>query len=331
MTTSVSTKLCRGVLDLCQDAVIAVDGEKRVLLWNRQAERLLGYPADTVLGQPLPVLTPASEIELEASRLRKVEGNENKIRFRGFRVHRSGEAVWVRIDIHRLNENEHGVTGFCYVLASESGQSQLSHATETERLERAHRLANLGFWEFDGKTSEVFWSSELYKMFDLDPVKDRPLTLEEQARVFTPSSWKTIEQAIEKSLKTGEPYQHELEYKVSSDSSRWMLARGEAIKGQDNETRGLCGTAIDITELKQTELQLERSRERLSLATTAAKFGVWDIDLSTGILVWDEMMHTLYGTDPETFGGRFEDWRHTVHPEDLPEAEAAFQLSLIHI
>jgi PAS domain S-box-containing protein len=85
---------------------------------------------------------------------------------------------------------------------------------------------------------------------------------------------------------------------------------------------------VDITQLKATQRELELSRERLSLATAAAKFGVWDIDLSTGTLVWDDMMHVHFGTDPKKFRGRFEDWSERVHPEDLPAAESAFREAL---
>ena len=327
MTTAASSMLCRSILNLCGDALVAVDRENRVLFWNSMAEKLFGYPTESVVGEPLPSLVSAEDAEIEASYLRTVE-EEHRVHFRGQRIGRTGKLFWARIEIHLLQEHEHGVSGFCYMVRPEPRPSQLSHAIERGRLERAHRLARLGFWELDAGTSEVFWSPELFKMFDLDPEQDRPLDLEEQSQVFTPSSWDAIQRALRRSLQTGEPYELELEYMVGSGRSRWMLARGEAHTDEDNQICGLCGTAIEITQLKETQLMLERSRERLSLAAAAAQFGVWDIDLSTGVLVWDELMHEHYGTCPETFGGRFEDWSRLVHPEDLPEAQAAFERAL---
>lgn len=45
------------------DAVIMTDCERRVQFWNLAAERLFGWPADEVLGQPLPLVPPDREAE----------------------------------------------------------------------------------------------------------------------------------------------------------------------------------------------------------------------------------------------------------------------------
>jgi PAS domain S-box-containing protein len=41
-----------GVLEGSSDAVVATDAQGRVVVWNRAAEKLLGYRADEVLGRP---------------------------------------------------------------------------------------------------------------------------------------------------------------------------------------------------------------------------------------------------------------------------------------
>jgi PAS domain S-box-containing protein len=41
-----------GVLEASSDAVVATDQHGRIVIWNRAAERLLGYRADHVLGKP---------------------------------------------------------------------------------------------------------------------------------------------------------------------------------------------------------------------------------------------------------------------------------------
>lgn len=321
-------RLALDMLDLSPDAVVTVDKENTVVFWNSKAEELFGFSRESVLHKPLGAWVPEEGLEQDRRMRERARVSGEKVRFIGDRLHENGNAVMARIVLACLNESRHGVEGYCYFVSAESRPPALPEAPSESALRRAHRLAKLGFWELDGETSEVFWSPELYIMFGLDPSHDQPLTLEEQAKVFTPESWQTIQAAVDRSLRTGEPYEHELEYRSRSGEFRWILARGEARIDGKKKIVGLRGTALDVTQLKATQRELEQSRERLSLAAAAAKFGVWDIDLSTGLLVWDEMMHLHYGTDPDTFGGRFEDWRERVHPADVAAAEGAFRTAL---
>jgi PAS domain S-box-containing protein len=49
----------QGIVDSAMDAIISVDGEQRITLFNRAAERIFGYETREVLGQPLDMLIPA--------------------------------------------------------------------------------------------------------------------------------------------------------------------------------------------------------------------------------------------------------------------------------
>ena len=48
-----------GVLDSAMDAIISVDEAQTIVMYNRAAERIFGWPSDQVLGQPLARLMPA--------------------------------------------------------------------------------------------------------------------------------------------------------------------------------------------------------------------------------------------------------------------------------
>ena len=85
--------------------------------------------------------------------------------------------------------------------------------------------------------------------------------------------------------------------------------------------RVILSQAVEVTEQKRSERKLREVSKRLTLATRAARMGVWDLDLRTGRLAWDETMFELYRAAPQDFGGRFEDWLRYVPLADRGEVE----------
>lgn len=79
---------------------------------------------------------------------------------------------------------------------------------------------------------------------------------------------------------------------------------------------------------------LEKSREvsevseRLQLAKRASGFGIWDFDLETGNLTWDEESKSMHGIAEDAFHGTFEDWAANLHPDDLARTQDAFAKAL---
>ena len=91
---------------------------------------------------------------------------------------------------------------------------------------------------------------------------------------------------------------------------------------------GLLSNAVEITHRKEKERELSEVTERLLLATRAGGVGVWDWDLTSNVLNWDEQMYALYGISARQFTGAYAAWRAGVHPEDLTRGDQEIQLAL---
>ena len=87
------------------------------------------------------------------------------------------------------------------------------------------------------------------------------------------------------------------------------------------------GIVRDITNKKQAEQKLLSSEERLKLATASGQIAIWEVNLKTNKLTWDDNCFTLYKMDPEKFTGTFEEWAERLHPDDLAATVAAFQVA----
>ena len=77
----------------------------------------------------------------------------------------------------------------------------------------------------------------------------------------------------------------------------------------------------DITARKRAEISLQQALERLELAQSAGRSGTFDWNIATNEIQWSEAEEKLYGLEPGGFEGKYENWRRTVHPDDIENAE----------
>jgi diguanylate cyclase (GGDEF)-like protein len=81
---------------------------------------------------------------------------------------------------------------------------------------------------------------------------------------------------------------------------------------------------MEVNERKKAAGQMERLSTRLTLATRAGKIGVWEWDVKSGQLTWDERMFELYDVPPDVVP-QYETWRNALHPDDAHAAETRLQ------
>ena len=80
-----------------------------------------------------------------------------------------------------------------------------------------------------------------------------------------------------------------------------------------------------LLRLRQTEVGLAASEERLRLATESAGFATWDVDLRTGKAVWSPTMYRMLGYPVATGCAYLTGWTDRVHPDDVAATMAAFE------
>lgn len=79
--------------------------------------------------------------------------------------------------------------------------------------------------------------------------------------------------------------------------------------------------AIDYAESLNLNIKKQAKKhatlnKRLELALSASHVGVWEYDLLSKDLIWDEGMYSLYNLNKENVAGTFEAWQSALHPDD---------------
>ncbi|OFV99811.1 MAG: hypothetical protein A3F68_05025, partial [Acidobacteria bacterium RIFCSPLOWO2_12_FULL_54_10] len=137
------------------------------------------------------------------------------------------------------------------------------------QLKEAQHIAKLGYWEWDVDTDTDSWSEELYRIFGRDPNLPAP-TYKEHPSLYTAESWALLQNAVERALATGEPYELELELIRPDGDHRWIIAQGEAgVRGETGRVLRLHGIGQDITERKRLEEQFFQAQKMESIGRLA--------------------------------------------------------------
>jgi PAS domain S-box-containing protein len=179
-----------------------------------------------------------------------------------------------------------------------------------------------------------------------------------RTQTLAPEYGRVVDEALEQFAGTisGKYEKYQVIYPVAlpDKTVRWIEARANvSARDQDGKARVMTGTLIDVTKLMEVEQvlkahqlhletvvtqrteelalrnrDLEKASERLDLATRAANVGIWDWDVVKNELVWDNAMYRLYGLRSGDFGGAYEAWAHTIHPDDKVRTEGEIQAAL---
>lgn len=150
-------------------------------------------------------------------------------------------------------------------VVEESKDREQALRQRDRELNEAQRLAHTGSWQWDPSSDEVTWSEELYRLTGCDPGR-QPSSFEDQQQFFTPESWDRLKQSVARALKTGAPYELDLEGRRTDGTKLWLTSRGEAVAADGGHPICLRGTTQDITERKLSEEALINMSGRLITA-----------------------------------------------------------------
>jgi PAS domain S-box-containing protein len=122
-------------------------------------------------------------------------------------------------------------------------------------------------------------------------------------------------------LETGEPY--EIHYRLKHGQTgvyRWFLARGMPVRDETGQITKWFGTCTDIEEQKQTEQQLQESRENWRVLAETVPHLVWSVRSDGRLEYANQRACDYLGAFPEYMVG--DEWRPFVHPEDFAHVQA---------
>lgn len=128
-------------------------------------------------------------------------------------------------------------------------------------------------------------------------------------------------------MRTGKPLVTDERRRVSSGQERWFHTVKVPLARRDGSVHVL-NFATDVTALKQTEAALRDSEEKLRLAVAATRLGLWQWDIQSDAVEWDDTMLEIWGLTRAQLPQARAAYIESLHPEDAEKVTQAIHVGL---
>lgn len=120
-----------------------------------------------------------------------------------------------------------------------------------------------------------------------------------------------------------------IETQIRGDGRQtWIETNKIPFHDLNGHVMGVLGVYQDITDRKHSEYELQRISTRLNLAVQSAKIGIWEWDIRTDVLLWDEQMFILYGVEQILSEINYDFWLNCLHSDDIERSCLAIKQAL---
>lgn len=163
---------------------------------------------------------------------------------------------WILSNVHKTLKD--------YQLQNEEENNHLKQLSreliqsETS-LKRAQEIANLGNWELDISTNQLFWSDQVYNIFEVKP-DTFEASFEQFIEAVHPDDRELVTETYRKSLVNKTPYSIEHRLLMQDGSIKHVQERGRNYYDAQGYALKSSGTILDITERKEAQLALEKQK-----------------------------------------------------------------------
>ncbi len=250
------------------NAVIMSTAAGRIEWVNDGFSRLTGYLPEEARGRPIIELLRGPATDHAASqRIEKCIREGASIEEEVLNYHREGRAYWVRLRIDPVHDSAGEFNGHI-IMAHDVTERRHVDAARTEASQRLHKIASLVpgmVFQFklrpDGTSCLPYASDGIRDIYGRTPEQ----VVDDASAIFSalhPEDFAMVVDAIYASARTLQPWRQEYRVLPTNGQMRWLLVHANPSRESDGSTLWH-GHIADITELKDTEEVLHRSKEDL--------------------------------------------------------------------
>lgn len=274
-----ANQLLEAIIDASPLAIIALDTQGLVNLWNPAAERMFGWTQEEVLGKPYPIVSEDMRWELLDHMSRLNEGELRSCK-ETIRQHKDGTLIEVSISIASMLDSAGATIGYVVIIADITERKRAEQALQESaaNYRTIFDAANDAIFVVEGEDCKILdVNQKMCEMYEYPHEEALKHNLGELSAGFPPYSQAEVLQHIHRVAFSGQSYLLEWLAKTSSGRLFWIEVnvKGAIIGGR----KRVLIVARDIKERKKAEEENRKMQETLLQASKLAAIGT----LASGI------------------------------------------------
>ena len=256
------------IVESSDDAIVSKDLNGIIESWNKGAERILGYTAAEVIGQPVTILIPADRQQEETEILDRIRRGQRIEHFETVRRHKDGHLINVSLTVSPIKNEDGEVIGASKIARDITDRNR----AEEEIRFQAHLLnaVKQAVIATDLEGTIIFWNSYAETLYGWSAAE----ALGANILDVTPAP-QLREQASEilGRLQTGQSWEGEFEVQRRDGTFFPAVINDSPIFDATGKLIGIVGVSIDNTLRRRAEEEretlLRREREARAQAEDA--------------------------------------------------------------
>lgn len=174
---------------------------------------------------------------------------------------------------------------------------------DEQRLHRAFRLSQLGWWEWDILNKDYNASEELYHIYGLNRQDFPKITVEQFRAMIHPDDLDRVQESFSR---IGEQDFYEFEHRLIKPRGEviFLIHCVQIIRNEENQVTAIHGTTKDITKKKEVQIQLEESEKKLSNILESIGDGFIAVDNNWRITYWNKKAEEFLSRNRKEVLGR---------------------------
>ncbi|MDH5436569.1 MAG: PAS domain-containing protein, partial [Gammaproteobacteria bacterium] len=282
------------IVTMDQHAIISTtDIEGKITSANDRFCEISGYSRDEILGQNHNLLKSGIHHTAFYKDLWKCISQGDVWRGTICNRRKDGSEYWVESTIVPFLDDK----GKPYKYVSARTDVTALRQSQ-ERLHRSQVFANIGTWDWNIVSGDLYWSERIGPLFGYESNVPET-TYENFLAAIHPDDRQSVIDAVNNCIADKVDYNIEHRVVWPDGSVHWVLERGDVVRSEQGEPLHMLGVVQDIDFRKRSELVLVEQEYQLRQAQILAHLGNWSADVVTGELSWSAEIYRIFGYEPD--------------------------------